>query len=215
MPAPLSPERIVDAAIALADREGLEGLSMRKLGVDLGVDPMSVYHHVADKSALLALMVDRVVGQVEPVRVGGWAEALRGTILGARATMLRHPWAAKVLAAGTEATPAIIGYVDAILGILRGGGLTVGLAHHALHVLGSRILGFSQDLFDDAAEPRPDLAARAALAARWAQTLPNVAELALAADHDGGLGGCDDDAEFAFALDLIIEGLALRHAPVP
>ncbi len=211
MAAPLSPERIVDTAIAMADRDGLDGLSMRKLGLELGVDPMSVYHHVVDKGTLLALMVDRVVAQIAPVRQGPWSEALRGTILAARATMLHHPWAAKVLAGGTDATPAIIGHVDTILGILRGGGLSVGLAHHALHVLGSRILGFSQDLFDDAAEPRPDPAARAAQASVWAETLPNVAELALAADHDGGLGGCDDDAEFLFALNLIIEGLDRRR----
>lgn len=212
MAAPLSSERIVDTAIAMADRDGLEGLSMRRLGSELGVDPMSVYHHVRDKDALLALMVDHVVSRLEPVTAGDWTHALRATILDARATMLRHPWAARVLADGIDAGPATIRHVDAILGIMRSGGASLGLAHHALHVLGSRILGFSQDLFDDAAEPRPDPAARAAMADAWAATLPNVAELARAADHEGGLGGCDDDTEFEFALDLIVEGLARRVA---
>lgn len=210
MAEPLSPDRIVDAAIRMADRDGLGNLSMRRLGAELGVDPMAVYHHVPDKSALLALMVDRVVGRIEPVREGEWTDALRGTLLRSRERMLQHPWAARVLAGGIEPTPAVLRHVDAVLGILRRGGLSVSVAHHALHVLGSRILGFGQDLFDDAAEPRPDEETRRAQAEAWRPELPNIAELALAADHDGGLGGCDDDAEFAFALDLIIDGLAAR-----
>src|SRR6478752_6318124 len=99
MAAPLTPERIVDAAIAMADRDGLDGLSMRRLGAELGVDPMSIYHHVRDKDRLLALMIDRVVTDIHPVRDGEWTDVLRRTLLGARGTMLRHPWAAKVLAA--------------------------------------------------------------------------------------------------------------------
>lgn len=212
MAAPLTPERIVETAIAMADRDGLDGLSMRRLGAELGVDPMSAYHHVRDKDRLLALMLDAVVAGIRPVRDGEWTDALRGTLLEARSTMLRHPWAAKVLAAGVEPTPAVIAHVDAVVGIMRAGGLSLSLAHHALHVLGSRILGFSQDLFDDAAEPRPDAAAREAQALAWADTLPHIAELARAADHDGGLGGCDDDEEFAFAIDLIIDGLARRSS---
>ena len=211
MATPLSPDRIVDAALAMADRDGLEGVSMRRLGVELGVDPMAVYHHVRDKQALLALMVDRVVTGIEPARDAPWQEALRTTLLRARARMLQHPWAASVLSAGIEPTPAIMRHIDAVLGILRDGGLDIGLAHHALHVLGSRILGFGQDLFDDAAQDRPAEAARLAQARAWQPTLPNIAELALAADHEGGLGGCDDDAEFAFAIDLIIDGLAARR----
>lgn len=212
MAAPLTPDRIVDTAITVADRDGLDGLSMRRLGAELGVDPMSIYHHVRDKDRLRALMIERIVAGIQPVREGEWTDALRRTLLAARATMLQHPWAAKVLADGVEPTPAVITHVDTVVGILRGGGLSVGLAHHALHVLGSRILGFSQDLFDDAADPRPDAAAREAQALAWADTLPHIAELARAADHDGGLGGCDDDEEFAFALDLIIDGLARRRA---
>ena len=80
------------------------------------------------------------------------------------------------------------------------------LAHHALHVLGSRTLGFTQDLFDDATE-RPDPEAAARLAAGLATAYPNLAELARTASHEGGLGGCDDDLEFEFALDLILDGL--------
>jgi hypothetical protein len=86
------------------------------------------------------------------------------------------------------------------------------MPHHALHVLGSRVLGFSQDLFDDAPDDPPGPAVAAVQAAAWAATHPHLAELAMAATHDGALGGCDDDEEFAFSLDLILEGLERRRA---
>ena len=92
-----------------------------------------------------------------------------------------------------------------MIGILREGGFSLDLTHHALHLLGSRVLGFTQDLFDDSPDLDPD-AARAMMAG-LADTLPYVAEMALAVTHDGGLGGCDDDVEFAFALDVILDGL--------
>ncbi len=120
--------------------------------------------------------------------------------------MLRHPWARQVLEERGTGGDAVIGYVDGILGILRGGGLSLDLAHHALHVLGSRILGFSQDLFEDSASepPPPETAARIA---RSLAQYPSVAELAASVSHDGVLGACDDDVEFAFGLDLILDGL--------
>ncbi|WP_392544783.1 TetR/AcrR family transcriptional regulator [Oryzobacter telluris] len=207
---PLSVERIVERAVELADQGGLDGLSMRRLGAELGADPMAVYHHVADKATLLALMADRVVAEIVPVVEGPWSDALRGTVLAARRVVLQHPWAARVLVDVVEPGAATLRYVDTVFGILRGGGLSVELTHHAVHLLGSRLLGFSQDLFDDKAAPRPDSAAREEAAARFAQALPHIAEMARAASHEGDLGGCDDDAEFAFALDVVIEGLARR-----
>src|SRR5918992_4932917 len=92
--APLSRDRILAAAVRLADREGIEALSMRKLAQQLGVDPMSLYNHVRDKEALLDGIVDVVVGEIELVALGAdWRSSLRETILAARRTMLRHPWA--------------------------------------------------------------------------------------------------------------------------
>ena len=100
--------------------------------------------------------------------------------------------------------------MDGVIGIMRSS-LSIEVAHHAIHVLGSRVLGFSQDLFDDSAEVAPDAAAL--FAAQLAATHPHVAEIALAASHEGGLGPCDDDVEFLFALDLILDGLErLRKA---
>jgi AcrR family transcriptional regulator len=204
----LTREAVVAAAIAIADAEGLEAASMRRVAQRLGVDPMSLYNHVGDKDDLLDGMADSVVGTIDaPSAAGEWPSVLRATIMAARATMLRHPWAATVLARRRDPGPATLGYMERIMAILRDGGVSLELTHHALHVLGSRVLGFSQDLFEDKSAERPDPAAAAAMAAQFAVSHPHVAEMALAVTHEGGLGGCDDDGEFAFALDLIIDGL--------
>lgn len=210
---PLTREAIVAVAIELADGEGLEAVSMRRLGQRLAVDPMSLYNHVGDKDDLLDAMADAVVATIEP-RAGAaaWPSALRSQIMAARTTMLRHPWAATVLGRRRDPGPATLGYFERIMAILRDGGVSLDLTHHALHVLGSRLLGFSQDLFEDKSAERPDPAAAAAMAAQFAASHPRVAEMALAVSHDGGLGGCDDDTEFAFALDLIIDGLERRRS---
>lgn len=209
---PLSVERIVEHAIALADREGLQALSMRRLGAELDADPMSVYHHVRDKQTLLALMADAVVARIRPHTEGDWMPAMRATVRAARAVVLQHPWVVAVLLGTPQPGPATMAYLDAVFGILRRGGLSLELTHHAIHLFGSRLLGFSQDLFDDRAAQRPGSAEREAQAAQWEGTMPYVAELARAAQHDGALGGCDDDEEFAFAVDVILEGLARRRA---
>jgi len=90
---------------------------------------------------------------------------------------------------------------------LLGAGFTLELAHHALHVLGSRVLGFTQDPFNDAADVRPEPEVAARMAQAMAVSFPSLGALAMAASHDGPLGGCDDDFEFAFGLDLILDGL--------
>jgi hypothetical protein len=125
----------------------------------------------------------------------------------ARRVMLRHPWAVRVFEARDTPTPAVLQHIERVLAIMRAGGCSVDLSHHAIHLLGSRILGFSQDLFDDspAQPPPPDVAAA------WADSMPHVAELAAAVTHDGALSGCDDEYEFAFALDLLLDGLERRR----
>lgn len=210
-PARLSRERIVATAVGLADDEGLDAVSMRRLGQELGVDPMSLYRYVDGKDALLDAMTDAVVAQVEPATdARDWQASARATILAARAAMLRHPWVATVRKSRTDPTPAELRHLDTLLGILRDGGLSVELVHHAIHVLGSRVLGFSQDLYDDGGDAPPEQAA--AVAQAWATSHPRLAELAAAVTHDGTLGRCDDDAEFLFALDLALEGLERRRA---
>jgi AcrR family transcriptional regulator len=196
----------VAAAVELADRDGLGGFSMRKLAQALEVDAMSIYYHVHDKDTLLAAMADAVTAEIAADVVaaekasGPWTTQLRSLIMGAREAMLRHPWAARVIEGRETPTPAVLTHIERVLAIMRAGGCSVDLCHHAIHLLGSRILGFSQDLFTDkpGAGPPPPGAFEA---------LPHVGELAAAASHSGALGGCDDDAEFAFALDLILDGL--------
>jgi AcrR family transcriptional regulator len=208
----LSREGIVSAAVGLADRDGLTGLSMRRLAQHLGVDAMSIYYHLHDKDTLLGAMIDAVAAEIEPgdEQPGPWTGRLRSLIMSARRTMLRHPWAARAIEARDTPTPAVLLHIERVLAVMRGGGCPVDLCHHALHLLGSRILGFSQDLFDDSPGDGPT----GEQAAAWAEAMPHVAELAMAVSHDGALGGCDDDGEFVFALDLLLDGLERRRRAV-
>ena len=209
---PLTRERILLAAVDLADRDGLEGLSMRRLGQELGVEAMALYRHIRDKNDLLDGVIEVVIGQIDRPRPGkDWKASMRRQALAARKVMLAHPWAKRALEDRGTTGPAILAYVETILAILRGGGFSVDLAHHTLHVMGSRIFGFSQDLLEeggDDAQPVPDPAVAAAMFARY----PRIAELATSVSHDGVLGACDDDFEFAFGLDLILDGLERRRA---
>jgi hypothetical protein len=103
----------------------------------------------------------------------------------------------------------VLQYVNSVIGILREGGFSIAQTHHAVHILGSRLLGFTQALFDDSGELEPEAAA--SLASELGASHPYVVEMALAVTHGGALGRCDDDAEFEFALDFILDGLAQLH----
>jgi AcrR family transcriptional regulator len=206
---PLTKERILRAAVALADEGGVESLSMRRLAQELGVVPMALYKHVANKDEMLDGMVDVVVGQIDPPLEGAdWKTAIRERVLSARRALLRHPWASRVIESRTAPTPTVIGYMDEMIGILRKGGFSVDLTHHAMHAMGSRALGFSQELFDDTADDPPEIQAIAAQ--QTAEQYPYISEMAAAIGHDGAsvVGqGCDDQFEFEFALDLMLGGL--------
>ena len=209
---PLTRERVLKAAVRLADREGIEAVSMRRLGTELGIEAMSLYTHVRGKDDLLDGMIELVIREIPVHRDGAdWKASLRATILAARGVVLRHPWAPRIIETRDDPGPSGLRYYDAVMGILREGGFSLEMTHHAIHLFGSRLLGFTQDLFDDS----PDVSQEAmkAMAAAVADTHPYVAEMALGATHDGALGGCDDDVEFAFGLDLILDGLErLRDA---
>jgi AcrR family transcriptional regulator len=211
---PLSRERVLRAAIELADREGIDALSMRRLGQELGVEAMSLYNHVASKEALFDGMVDVILAEVDPPSTrGAWRSAMRRTILSARRVMLQHPWASAVITSRTEASPVMMKYMDSLGGILRGGGFSVDLMHHAFHVLGSRVLGFSQELYDDGdAAANPEMAA--IMARQLRDEYPHITEIIEQITHDEASvvgSGCDDQFEFEFALDLILDGLERRR----
>jgi AcrR family transcriptional regulator len=206
---PLNRERILTAAVALADREGVESLSMRRIAQHLGVVPMALYKHVANKDDLLDGMVDVVVGEIDPpLDDADWKTAVRERILSARRALLRHPWASRVIESRTDPTPAVMTYMDSMIGMFRAGGFSIDLTHHAMHAMGSRLLGFSQELFDDTPDDGPQV--QALMLQELADTFPNISELAAAISHDDastvGLG-CDDQFEFEFALDLVLDGL--------
>jgi AcrR family transcriptional regulator len=210
---PLSRDRVLLAAVALADGGGFESLSMRKLAQELGVVPMALYKHVAHKEELLDGMIDAVVGEIDPpVADAGWKSAVRQRILSARRALLRHPWAAQVIESRTTPTPAVLAYLNSMIGLFREGGLSVGLTHHVMHAMGSRILGFSQELYATPAAVDPQV--RQAMAGELAARFPHVAEIAMAAAHadDSVVGsGCDDQFEFEFALDLLLNGIEALH----
>jgi len=199
---------VLRAAVALADKTGIESLSMRRLAEDLGVVPMALYKHVANKEELLDGMIDVVVGEIDPPVAGaGWKSAVRQRILSARRALLRHPWASQVMESKQNPTPLVLAYMDTMIGLFRAGGFSVNLTHHVMHTIGSRVLGFSQELFNDSSTVDPEVAA--AMMRELGPKFPNVLAIATAASHEEAsvVGpGCDDQYEFEFALDLLLDG---------
>ena len=207
---PLNKERILRTGLALADADGVDSLSMRKIADELDVVPMALYRHVANKDEMLNGIVDLVVGEIDPPETGlDWKTAMRRRILSARRMLLRHPWAASVIESRTDPTPAVIGYFDEMIGLFLAGGFSIELTHHALHVMGSRLLGFTQELFEDTPDMDPEMEKE--MYEAMADAYPNIGRMIAIVMHDDasrvGDRGCDDQFEFEFALDLMLEGL--------
>ena len=205
----LTKDRVLRAAVDLADKAGIESVSMRKLAEELGVVPMAAYKHVASKHELLDGMVDIVIGEIDPPVSGvGWKSAVRQRILSARRSLQHHPWASSVIESRTNPSPAMLAYVDSMIGLFRAGGFSVDLTHHALHAMGSRLFGFSEDNFDDSQSVDPGT--REMLVREMEVSYPHIAEIVGTVYHDEAsiVGqGCDDQLEFEFALDLLLDGL--------
>ncbi|MBB5078013.1 TetR/AcrR family transcriptional regulator C-terminal domain-containing protein [Nonomuraea endophytica] len=216
---PLSRRRVLRAAVELADQAGLDALTMRRVAQELGVEPMSLYHHVANKEAILDGVVEMVIGEIlgavegeeGPDPAGDWQAALRWRILAAREVLLRHKWAPGVIQTRSSISEAAIAYYEGVLGILRAGGFTYDLAHHALHALGSRAMGFTQEMFEP---DNPDDDMDPAMLEQMGMKYPHLAGMMAAIAHEAPettLSWCDDNTEFSFALDLILEGLERRR----
>ncbi|MGW6842466.1 TetR/AcrR family transcriptional regulator C-terminal domain-containing protein [Streptomyces sp. NPDC054958] len=213
---PLNRDRVLRAAVAFADGAGIEALSMRRLAQELGVVPMALYKHVANKEELLDAMVEFVVAGIAGQAPGSdWKSAVRARILSARGALLTHTWAAQVIRSRTSPTPAVLAYLDSVIGTFLAGGFSTDLTHHVMHALGSRVLGFTEELFEDTAgSAPPDEGARAAAYEVMARRYPHVTELARAVAHDRRTvvgQGCDDQFEFEFALDLLLDGFERLH----
>jgi AcrR family transcriptional regulator len=215
--APLSRELLLRTAVAIADADGLEAVTMRRLGEAVGAEAMSLYHHVANKGDLLDGLVDLVMAEIDElvertaVPDDEWQQAMRRRILSARQVMLKHPWAPRLFETRTTMSLAVVRYHDQLVGLMRAGGFSYDLAHHALHALGSRALGFSQELFDPAAGATPS---SERMLRDMAEQVPHLVGMMSEIAHDdpdSTIGWCDDQAEFEFALDLLLDGLDRRR----
>ena len=216
----LNRDRVLQAAVELADQIGIDALSMRRLAEELGVVPMALYKHVANKDQLLDGMVGVIVAEIDPPIPGvDWKSAVRLRILSARRVLQRHPWTRPVLETRTDHTPIVLDYLESTIGMFLAGGFSVDLTHHAMHALGSRMWGFTQELFDQPAGPAsvaPVEVPPEAIAAQtrlMAERYPNIARISGAAAHDDTIvaRGCDDRFEFEFALDLLLDGFERLH----
>jgi len=210
----LTRERVLRAAIALADAQGLDALSMRSLGESLGAHAMSLYNHVDSKEDILDGMVDLVVAEIDvPSLADPWRTAMRQRARSAHAALLRHPWACALMMSQSKVGPARIRYVDATLGCLRAGGFSLPMADHAWTALDSYIYGFTLLKLNFPFAP----AQYAAVAAAW---LPSLSAEQFPAMHaltrlvaEGHHDGMHD---LEFGLDLLLDGLEqVRLAGAP
>jgi AcrR family transcriptional regulator len=200
---PLSRERVLRAALAMADAGGVEAVSMRKLGQVLGVEAMSLYKHVADKEAILDGIADLVMDEVEvPSPELDWRISIRRSAISAHEALRRHPWAGLVLESRLNPGPSRLGYLDAVVGVLRGAGFDTATVAHAFMALDSHTYGFTmQELampFDAASAPgvAEELATRV-----FADRYPNLVAMAELAMSGAAM------LDFEFGLDLLLDGL--------
>jgi AcrR family transcriptional regulator len=205
---PLSRERVLRAAVDFADEQGIASLSMRKLGEVLGVEAMSLYNHVANKDQLLDGMVDLVFSEIElPAGGADWRSAMRERAESARRALRSHPWAIALMSTRTSPGPATLRHHDAVIGSLRAGGFSVKMTAHAFSALDSYIYGFAlQEAtlpLGDTEEETADVATMM-MAQVPADEYPHLTEFTVAHILQPGY---DYGEEFAFGLELILDGL--------
>lgn len=204
---PLTRQRVLRAAVELADAGGVETLSMRKLGEAVGVEAMSLYNHVANKDDLLDGMVDLVFGEVELPRPGDdWRQAMRQRAISMRLALSRHRWAIGLMESRSTPGPATLRHHDAVLGCLRQGGLSLTLTAHAISVLDSYIYGFAlqeKSLPFGTPEETAELA-ESIMGGFGDGEYPYLTEIATAHVMRPGYSYGD---EFIHGLDLILDGL--------
>lgn len=213
--ATLTRERILRAATSLADRDGIESLSMRKLGQKLGVEAMSLYNHVRNKVDMLDGMVDIVFGEIElPADAADWRTAMRTRAISARQVLLRHPWAIGLMESRATPGPATLHHHDAVLGSLRTAGFSIDMAAHAYSILDGYTYGFTLTeltLPFSNAEGAPGVAEIAESIAKGfrAGEYPHLAEMTV---DRATKPGYDYGDEFEYGLDLILDGIERAQA---
>ena len=209
--APLSRERVLQAAFALAERNGIEALTMRKLADELGVGAMTLYYHVPNKDELLDGMVDIVFGEIELTATDvDWRTAMRRRALSTREVLNRHRWAVGLMESRTTPGPASLRLHDAVLGCLREAGFSIELTIHAYSVLDAYVYGFAlqeKNLPFDDAEGAAAVAEERRMGT-LAEEFPYLAEVV--AGHVAEVG-YDFAAAFEWGLDLILDALEARR----
>ena len=206
---PLTREQVLHAAVALADEQGAEGLTMRKLARELGVEAMSLYNHVASKADLFDGMIEIVFGEVDAPAAGGdWKAELRKRAVSTREALERHRWAIGEMEGRTNHGPANLRLHDAVLGCLREAGFSVAMTVHAYSVQDAYIYGFALQQRAMASETPADFAAEAGRQMRdYATALTDFPHLVEVVGGHVAEKGYDYDAEFLFGLDLILDRL--------
>ena len=206
-PSRLSRERVLRAAIAQADEGGIESLSMRRLGQQLGVAPMALYRHVADKEDLVDGMIDLVYGEIDlPATGAAWKTGMRQRASSVRDVLLRHRWAIGLMDSRTNPGPANLRHHDAVIGSLRAAGFDIGMAAHAYSLLDSYTYGFaltSMNLPFETGEEVAEVAQRM-LEPFAVNEYPNL--VAFITEH-AMKPGYDFGDEFEYGLDVILDGL--------
>jgi AcrR family transcriptional regulator len=204
--APLSRERVLRAGLDLADAVGIESMSMRKLGEELGVEAMSLYNHVANKDDILDGIVDLVFSEIAlPSGRGDWKPSMRKRAISAHEALLRHPWAPSLMQSRTKPGPATLRHHDSVLGRLRTAGFTLVMAAHAVSVIDGYVYGFALQQINIPLQSREQVAEVGQdILRQMAGEYPHLAEMIT---KHAMKPGYDYAKEFEFGLDLILDGL--------
>jgi AcrR family transcriptional regulator len=203
----LTRNRILQAALRLADTEGVEALTMRRLGKSLGFEAMSLYHHVSNKDDVIDGILDLVLGETDlPSEGGDWTASVRDSAISAHGALQRHPWACAILGSPAHLRPARLRYMDELLGRLRAAGFSPETTYHAYHVLDGFIFGFSMWEADHTYTEDQT----SAMAARFSATIDTESYPHLRGHGEQHFsdGPHQDVSAFEFGLDLILRGLA-------
>ncbi len=208
--APLSRERVLRAALVLADKGGIESLTMRRLGQELRVEAMSLYNHVANKDDILDGLVDLVFSEIAlPSDRVDWRTAMRQRAISAHEALLRHPWATSLMQSRTKPGPATLRHHDSVLGSLRKAGFTLVMAAHAVSVIDGYVYGFAlQQISLPLQSPEQVAEVGESILGQLAGEYPHLAEMII--EH-AMKPGYDYAEEFEFGLDLILDGLERRR----
>jgi len=228
---PLSRERILEAALVVADQDGLAALTMRRVADELDCEAMSLYYYVKDKAGLLsgltAVIIDEVIAETladaaaepgstdpgssidiraTPASAADWRSTIRDRCLGARRVMLRHPWAPPLIATEPNVPARAMVIFEGLVGTMIRAGFDFEIAHRAIHSLGSMIMGFTQEIFEPGS---PGEGTTTEEMTELASAFPYLGALAMTQPHDqtDSLSVCDTQAEFEFTLTLILNGL--------